>query len=221
MVAICGVALLTLVPVAGALDERARARTAADAAALAGAADGTEAAQRLATANGGELLEMHGDGGEVVVRVRVGEVEAYARARATRRPQPVEPLGSDSPSLTTVRGITVDASVAGQLEALLAAAESDGVTLTGSGYRSTAQQIELRRAHCGTSDYAVYRAAPSSCTPPTARPGSSMHERGLAVDFDDCSTRAAACWRWLDGHAAAYGFHNLPSEPWHWSTNGT
>ena len=29
-------------------------------------------------------------------------------------------------------------------------------------------QMELRRAHCGTSDYAVYQMPPSQCSPPTA-----------------------------------------------------
>src|SRR5829696_5442546 len=48
MVALCAVALVALVPAARALDDRARARTAADAAALAGAADGESAAREVA-----------------------------------------------------------------------------------------------------------------------------------------------------------------------------
>ena len=55
--------------------------------------------------------------------------------------------------------------------------------------------------------------------PPTAQPGTSMHERGLAIDFDNCS-RGTAAYGWLSGHAGQYGFHNLPSESWHWSVNG-
>jgi LAS superfamily LD-carboxypeptidase LdcB len=47
-----------------------------------------------------------------------------------------------------------------------------------------------------------------------------MHERGLAVDFASCSTRSNPCYRWLAANAARYGLFNLPSEPWHWSTNG-
>ena len=82
------------------------------------------------------------------------------------------------------------------------------------------EQIELRRQHCGSSAYAIYQASPSSCSPPTARPGSSMHERGLAVDFRNCSVRSTACYQWLAGNAARFGFFNLPSEPWHWSTTG-
>jgi hypothetical protein len=75
-------ALLALVPLATALGERAKARTAADAAALAGAVEGEEAARSLAEANGGELRSFTRTGDEVVVRVAVGDAEASARARA-------------------------------------------------------------------------------------------------------------------------------------------
>lgn len=127
--------------------------------------------------------------------------------------------------LQTVRGITVACSIAGTLDSMLGAAEADGITLRGGGYRSSESQIALRRAHCGTSDYAIYEMSPSSCSPPTARPGQSMHEQGLAIDFT-CngggviSSRSSPCFRWLDANAGSYGFRNLPSEPWHWSTNG-
>jgi LAS superfamily LD-carboxypeptidase LdcB len=104
------------------------------------------------------------------------------------------------------------------------AAEAAGLDLTGSGYRSHERQIELRRAHCGTSDYAVYEMPSSQCSPPTARPGASMHEQGLAIDFS-CDgklieSRSHPCFTWLAANAPAYGLANLPSEPWHWSTNG-
>jgi hypothetical protein len=69
----------------------------------------------------------------------------------------------------------------------------------------------------------------------------SQHGRGLAVDLGvprggatlcfsggPSSSNAAACRsrqdasgdavRWLDANAAKYGFQNLKSEPWHWST---
>ena len=95
-----------------------------------------------------------------------------------------------------------------------------GLCLSGGGYRDSSSQIALRRAHCGTSDYAIYEMSPSQCSPPTARPGQSNHERGLAIDFNNCSTRSSACFRWLAANAASFGFRNLPSEPWHWSVNG-
>lgn len=120
--------------------------------------------------------------------------------------------------------ITVAGELASGLRGLLDAAAADGLHLCGWGYRSTDRQIALRRAHCGTSEYAIWSMPSYRCSPPTARPGRSMHERGLAVDFtcngSGIGSRSSACFRWLDAHAGNYGLINLPSEPWHWSTNG-
>jgi LAS superfamily LD-carboxypeptidase LdcB len=121
--------------------------------------------------------------------------------------------------------IKVAGSIAGNVQALLDAAAAQGVSLcASSGWRSPESQIALRRAHCGTSNYAIYYMPSSQCNPPTARPGSSMHERGLAIDFS-CNgggaiRRGNECWNFLVAHANDYGLYNLPSEPWHWSTNG-
>ena len=127
----------------------------------------------------------------------------------------------------TVRGITVKRSIGDNLRRLLRKADRDGVSLGGWGYRSTARQIELRRAHCGTSRYAIYRMPSSQCSPPTARPGASMHEQGEAIDFYKKGRNGSAIsiggtreFRWLKRNANRFGFYNLPSEPWHWSTNG-
>ncbi len=126
--------------------------------------------------------------------------------------------------VATVRGITVNKSIAKQLEAMLAAAAADGIVLGGSGYRDPAQQIELRKQHCGTSYYAIYLMPPYLCVPPTAIPGSSMHEQGLAIDFtwkgSPLTNHDNAGFNWLSANAAKYGFYNLPSEPWHWSVSG-
>jgi probable HAF family extracellular repeat protein len=127
--------------------------------------------------------------------------------------------------LETVRDITVSAAIADQIEGFLAAAERDGLALTGHGHRDHARQIGLRRAHCGTSYYAIDQMPAGSCSPPTARPGTSMHERGLAIDFS-CDgmlirTHSNPCYRWLATNASTYGLYNLPSEAWHWSTNGS
>lgn len=115
--------------------------------------------------------------------------------------------------------ITVAPSVADEVRHLLSHARADGLMLCGSGLRSAAAQIGLRRANCGTSHQAIWHAAADRCSPPTALPGTSMHETGLAVDFHSCRS-GSRCFNWLRRHAAAFGLRNLPSEPWHWSTNG-
>jgi hypothetical protein len=74
--------------------------------------------------------------------------------------------------------VVVDASLGLSLQFLINDAAAAGVGLCGSGFRSHAEQVELRRAHCGTSEYSVFVAPPSTCSPPTARPGTSNHEDG-------------------------------------------
>lgn len=153
--------------------------------------------------------------------------EAYAddvieAARGYEAAATAPTSGSDDVPLVDVEGIgPTNAAWAHLVRSLLAAAAADGVPLTGSSYRNPAEQIALRKAHCGTSDYAIYEMPSSQCSPPTARPGTSQHEQGLAIDFDDCSTRATACWRWLSANAARFGVHPLSSEPWHWSIDGS
>jgi hypothetical protein len=119
--------------------------------------------------------------------------------------------------------ITVDQSIGSNLEAMMNKACDAGVVLNGGGWRSAASQIELRRKHCGPTNYDIYERPSRDCKPPTATPGNSMHERGLAIDFaqnGNALTRATSGFRWLAVNARAFGFYNLPVEPWHWSTNG-
>lgn len=104
--------------------------------------------------------------------------------------------------------------------ALIAAAKRDGLNFGGGSFRSYEEQIALRKANC--PNWETSRA--SDCTPPTAMPGSSMHERGLATDFKYNGTiinsRSNAGYVWLSNNASGFGYYNLPSEPWHWSTSG-
>jgi D-alanyl-D-alanine carboxypeptidase len=127
--------------------------------------------------------------------------------------------------LATAEGITVHQQIASQVGALVQAARADGFTLTGGGFRSPQRQIELRRQNCGSSQYAIYEMPSGSCSPPTARPGTSNHELGLAIDFS-CDgalirSRSTSCFSWMSANAGRFGLRNLPSEPWHWSVDGT
>ncbi|MCG9478062.1 MAG: D-alanyl-D-alanine carboxypeptidase family protein [Actinomycetia bacterium] len=130
-----------------------------------------------------------------------------------------------TPALTTVNGITVASSVADRVRGLLNAASADGINLTGYGYRDFNAQIALRRQNCGTTQYAIWEMPPDACSPPTARPGYSYHERGLAIDFMAngrfINSRSNPGFIWLAANAGRFGFYNLPSEPWHWDTRGT
>lgn len=154
------------------------------------------------------------------------------RAPATTRPPTttippgnyIPPPLVSSGDLTKVSGIWVHSSIADNVAALIAAGSAAGLRFGGGGYRDPASQVELRRAHCGPTDYDIYYRPSGECSPPTARPGTSMHEQGLAIDFTCSNVLIAShsdpCWIWLNANAAAYGLFNLPSEPWHWSVNG-
>lgn len=145
----------------------ARARTAADAAALASAATGAEIdARRLAQANGATVESYEAAGADVRVRVRVdtghGAVVSSARARRSGSPRDPVPLADPNARRS---------ELAPALRAALARAEQlvgEPIPIT-SGFRSPDDQrrLWLDRA---TNPY------------PVAPPGTSMHERGLAVD---------------------------------------
>jgi peptidoglycan hydrolase CwlO-like protein len=149
-----------------------------------------------------------------------------AQLRARRgggRGTALPPIGNIN--VVSAGGIYVNAQIADNVSALLDAAQADGVPLAGWGYRDTSAQIALRQAHCGSSQYAIYAMPSYQCSPPTAPPGASMHERGLAIDFtyggSTIGSHSSPGYKWLAAHASQYGLYNLPSEPWHWSTNGT
>lgn len=126
--------------------------------------------------------------------------------------------------LCRIEGITVNVSIEQNLKAVLDGGRGAGLSFGGSSYRSYETQIRLRREYCGTSHYAIYEKPSGECTPPTARPGNSMHEWGLAVDFTCSGTlirsRGSDCFGWLEDNQAIHKLKNLPSEPWHWSTTG-
>jgi hypothetical protein len=164
--AILGLAVLATLafgPLGRAVTDRTQARTAADAAALAGAAEGEGAARTLAEANGGRLVEYAREGPEVEVEVVVGDVTAWARAEG----RAVGPPGG----AVAARGVGERAGLAPAMLAALARADAllGHPVPVASGRRTRAEQQALwdRRA---TNPY------------PVARPGSSDHETGLAVD---------------------------------------
>lgn len=161
----------------GLATTRAAAQTAADAAALAGAVEGEEAAAALAAANGGELVGFDDDDGAVQVEVRLGDARAWARATG----------GDRAPT-----GEAADGLVPELVDALAAAGRLLGrsVPVT-SGWRSRAEQQRLY------DDRATNRY-------PVARPGTSMHERGRAVDVP----------RWIVDRLASVSSHVGLCHPW-------
>jgi len=102
---------------------------------------------------------------------------------------------------------------------MINAAKQTGITLKAKGIRSSFRTIDdqmyFREQNCPDP----LNSPSSACTPDTALPGSSMHERGLAIDFEN-SSKGGAVWNWLEKNGASYGFFNYPPENWHWSMSG-
>jgi hypothetical protein len=184
-VLLAGGTMLVLTRLGAVATHDARARTAADATALAAAAEGPAAAERVATANGGRVLTVEELGADVRVEVAVGERTATAQARAE---QPPPMAGAPTTGLVPEMIAAIR-----RAEALL----GRPIPIT-SGWRSRADQERLWE-HRATNPY------------PVARPGTSNHERGIAIDVP----------RWfvpqLRGVAAAAGLcFPLPaSDPIH------
>ena len=146
----------------------------------------------------------------------------------TARPKP-PPVPSDIVgwnSVTKVGGIWVHQSIAGRVRSLLNAASNAGLSLGGGGYRDPKEQIRFRAGplrphllrHLPEARVAVPAAdrAPGSVHARTGS-GHRLHLRSGSL----ITSRSNPAFQWLAANAASYGFYNLPSEPWHWSINGT
>lgn len=153
---------------------------------------------------------------EEVIAKRIREEAARKAAAEAARRAASRPAPATAADIVDAEGFWVHVDVQDAVSRMIRDARSAGVTLRGYSYRSPQRTAELRVIN-GCPD--VYNASPSSCRIPTARPGQSMHERGLAIDFQSC-WRGSACFTWLSNNASKYGYYNLPSESWHWSTNG-
>jgi hypothetical protein len=158
LVLLVGALCLGLGRLGAEANAKAKAQLAADAAALAGAADGEDAARALAKANGAKVLDVDVDGREVQVKVRSGDVEAWARATG-------QAVGRDDAGTSGVSGLVPELRVALDRAAGLL---GEPVPVS-SGWRSFSEQQRLWR-HRGANPY------------PVAPPGTSAHERGRAVD---------------------------------------
>ncbi|HEX6419412.1 MAG TPA: M15 family metallopeptidase [Acidimicrobiales bacterium] len=158
-----------------------------------------------------------------IARQRAAELAEIAEAN--KGISGIKPVPGGVTNVACPGGGTVQVAgdIAGQVERLLADASEAGISMCGHGYRDPAEQIAVRRANCGSSNYAIYQAPSSYCSPPTARPGTSLHEQGLAIDFTvggGTIGYGSSAYDWLRAHAADYGLYNLPGEPWHWSVDG-
>lgn len=184
---------------------RVRAQLAADAAALAAIAEsgptgrnlGPHAARRFAEANGAELVECLCEDGATAMQVEVRIGSIAARARAIYLPDLLRPVSRQP----TTKGLHPDLAAAA---AALVSAGAERIWVT-SGWRSPDEQIVL-----WTEALRRYGTA-EEADDWVARPGTSMHERGLAVDLGGDLSLA----RRLIAELGLPLVAPLANEPWH------
>jgi zinc D-Ala-D-Ala carboxypeptidase len=102
-------------------------------------------------------------------------------------------------------------SAAAAYERMKKAAEADGIrwSVTDS-YRTYDQQVKLAQ------EKGLYSQGGLA-----ARPGTSNHGWGLAVDLGGGANRSGSEQNeWLRQNAARYGFRTIAREPWHWEYVG-
>lgn len=198
-------------------DDGAVVLTGADGAVLWSSGTGGNPGATLQLEEGALLL--HASTGQELWRVDVPPELMTSRQVATDCDDVDGPVPQGD-TVVTAHGVRAHVCLADALDALMTAAQADGIDLRAWGWRSSSQQIALRAANCSPTE-----ADPSvvACRPQTAPPGTSRHERGLAFDFtvDGSVLRAGSpAFAWLTQNAESYGLENLPGEPWHWSIDG-
>lgn len=147
-------------------------------------------------AAGGGDDDGHGHGGGASGAGSAGGGGNVAGAKNVNGVQVVDRMGKQ-----------IGAKIAAQFDQMVAAAKKDGVNLTiTSGFRSRAEQEKL---------YAAYKNGTGNLA---ARPGTSNHESGEAIDFGG----GQAAYDWLAKNAAKFNmFNKIAGEPWHYSLTGT
>lgn len=196
--------------VGGAASARARAQTAADAAALAAVAESSpsgegrpvDAAADYAERNGGRLVKCYCETGATAMQVIVSVDGAVAEARAVLDPTLLAPE-----SVVSVDGLHPD--LVDAVNRLVT--ESVGRVRVVSGFRSPERQAQF------WADALQEHGSPEAADDWVARPGSSMHEKGLAVDLGGDLDEAVR----LIEELGLPLYRPLPHEPWHFELSGT
>lgn len=194
----------------GIASVQGRAQLAADAAALAAVAESgpygraahEATARRFARSNGARLLRCWCPPGATSVQVRVAIGETTAEARAVLDPAAI------APALPPGGAGGLHPELKAAVDRLILA--SGGSVWVNSGWRSPERQAVLwQEALAKYGD-------PERADDWVARPGHSMHERGLAVDLGGDTAEAARLVARL--HLPLH--RPLPHEPWHFELAG-
>ena len=187
-----------------AASARTRAQAAADAAALAAVAESSpsgqgrpvEAAADYAERNGARLVRCWCDAGATAMQVLVSVDGVLADARAVMEPELLAPR-----SVGSTEGLHPDLAAA--VDQIVT--RSVGRVWVVSGFRSPERQAQL------WAEALEKHGSAEAADDWVARPGTSMHEKGLAVDLGGDLAEAVRLVNELDLPLRRPLLH----EPWH------
>ena len=148
------------------------------------------------------------------------------------------PEGFVQPSVTSIdsQGREIDSHIVGAYNSLVNAAKADGINLYPiSAFRPHSTQVSLFNARVERARNEGYSDPVAEAARHVAKPGTSEHELGLAIDFnsvDEENFKNTAEAKWLAAHCAEYGFvirypedkesvTGIIYEPWHVRYVGT
>lgn len=148
------------------------------------------------------------------------------------------PEGFVQPSVTSIdsQGREIDSRIVGAYNSLVNAAKADGINLYPiSAFRPHSTQVSLFNARVERARNEGYSDPVAEAARHVAKPGTSEHELGLAIDFnsvDEENFKNTAEAKWLAAHCAEYGFvirypedkesvTGIIYEPWHVRYVGT
>ena len=139
---------------------------------------------------------------------------------------PSSPFYIKSANAGANRHAIVNSRVSGPVQAMVRDMKAAGVSVSAfSTYRSMERQTDLcaKDPGCKVGDYELQ-----------AKPGTSNHQMGLALDFSGRRVKlpGATCaapakspndpvWKWLVAHAGDYGYRQYAAESWHWEPGAT
>lgn len=170
-------------------------------------------------------------------------VGGVAGTPITGTPKPIaaRSIAACPEGIVSVGSAQVCRTIAENVQKLLSDAASSGINISIQGsWRPPERQIALRKQNCGSTEYDIYTKPSGQCNPPTAIPGTSNHEKGLALDLgvggasfcynvpktasaqNSCAAGNAG-YQWMKANGSKYGLQNnipLTKEAWHWSTTG-
>jgi hypothetical protein len=131
--------------------------------------------------------------------------------------------GSAGPT-KVILGRPVAYDVAPFFYAMVMAAKADGINFvlnsawrTSPGYGGGGSGAGAWVGSTGQQTLYDKNCSGGSCSPPTARPGTSRHQKAVAFDINDTTRVGSNIFEWLSKNAEAFGFYRtVRSERWHW-----